>query len=258
MAAGRKKLQEAVAPNPAFEQAKEKIVGIERKRHGIGTLSEKTVHAILKNYYAPDEDMHEIPIKNYVADIYTGSEIIEIQTRQFNRMRDKLTAFLQEYPVTVVYPIPREKWLIWIDEESGELSKPHKSPAKGNVYDAFKELYKIKMYLKSPKLHLKFVLLDMEEYRLLNGWSQDKKRGSCRYDRIPSRFVEEIAVDEPRDYMQFIPYELTTPFTSEQFAKAAHIRKPLAQTVLNILTHMECVERIGKEGRSYLYDVKEW
>ena len=38
-------------------------------RQGIGTLSEKTVHAVMKNYYAPDTDMHEILIENFVADI---------------------------------------------------------------------------------------------------------------------------------------------------------------------------------------------
>ena len=53
----------------AFEEAKNKIIGIDRQRLGIGTLSEKTVHAILKNYYEPDEDKQEIPIENYVADI---------------------------------------------------------------------------------------------------------------------------------------------------------------------------------------------
>ena len=254
----KKKIIEEIPINPLFEQAKEQVIGVDRQRLGIGTLSEKTVHAILKRYYAPDEDMHEIPIENYVADIYTGKEIIEIQTAQFNRMREKLKAFLKEYPVTIVYPIPREKWLIWIDEESGELSKPHKSPAKGSAYNAFKELYKIKMFLKEPNLRFKFALLDMEEYRLLNGWSADKKKGSCRYDRIPSRLVEEIEVESVQDYLQFVPYELQENFTSAQFAKAAHIRKPLAQTVLNILTYVECVERVGKEGNSYLYKVKEW
>lgn len=244
--------------NPRFEAAKNQIVGVERTRQGIGTLSEKTVHAILKLYYAPDTDMHEIPIENYVADIYTGSEILEIQTRQFNKMRDKLTAFLKLYPVTIVYPIPRQKWLIWIDEESGELSKPHKSPAKGNAYQAFIELYKIKMFLNDPNLRLKLVLLDMEEYRLLNGWSRDKKKGSHRYDRIPKQLVEEVCVDSPKDYMQFVPYDLEEPFTSEQFAKAAHIRRPLAQTVLNILTHVGCVEHVGKKGNSILYNVREW
>lgn len=249
---------EELPENPLFERAKNQIIGVDRRRQGIGTLSEKTVHAILKLYYAPDEDMHEIPIENYVADIYTGKEIIEIQTRQFNRMREKLTAFLKLYPVTIVYPIPRDKWVVWIDEDSGELSKPRKSPAKGSVYQAFLELYKIKMFLKDPNLHFKFVLLDMEEYRLLNGWSRDRKKGSCRYDRIPSRFVEEVCVDGLRDYMQFIPYDLQEPFTSQEFAKAVHINKSLAQTVLNILTYVECVERVGKKGNHILYAVREW
>lgn len=129
-----------------------------------------------------------------MADIYTENGIIEIQTRQFNKMRGKLSAFLPLYPVTIVYPIPREKWLIWIDEETGDLSKKRKSPAKGSAYTAFIELYRIKMFLKDPNLRLKLVLLDMEEYRLLNGWSRDKKKGSTRYDRIPTALVEEIVI----------------------------------------------------------------
>lgn len=240
-----------------FEQAKQKIIGIDRQRLGIGTLSEKTIHAILKNYYEPDEDRQEIPIENYVADIYSDGEIIEIQTRQFNKLRDKLQTFLSLYPVTVVYPIPREKWLIWVDEESGELSKKRKSPAKGNPYVAFVELYKIKMYLKDPNLRLRLVLIDMEEYRLLNGWSKDKKKGSTRYDRIPTQLVEEVEINCPEDYMQFVPYELEDDFTTKDFAKAAHIPVSLAQTVLNILYYVGTVERVGKQGRAYLYRVVE-
>ena len=90
---------------------------------------------------------------------------------------------------------------IWIDEESGEGSVPRKSPLKGNPYMAFKELYRIKNYLLDKNLHLKLVLTDMEEYRLLNGWSRDKKKGSSRYDRVPLRIVEEVCVDCPQDYM---------------------------------------------------------
>lgn len=239
----------------AFEAAKKKIIGTDRQRLGIGTLSEKTVHAILKSYYEPDEDRQEIPIENYVADIYTGGEIIEIQTRQFNRMRDKLTAFLPLYPVTIVYPIPREKWIIWIDEESGELSKKRKSPVKGNPYFVFPELYKIKMFLKDPNLKLKLVLLDMEEYKLLNGWSRDRKKGSSRYDRIPTELAEEIEISCLRDYMQFVPYELEGEFTSREFAKAAHIPVSLAQTTLNILYYVGTVTRTGKKGNQYLYTV---
>ncbi len=241
----------------AFEEAKKKIIGVDRQRLGIGTLSEKTVHAILKNYYQPDEDKQEIPIDNYVADIYDDGEIIEIQTRQFNRMRDKLAAFLPMYPVTIVYPIPREKWLIWIDEESGTLSNKRKSPAKGTPYLAFIELYKIKMFLRNPNLRFKLVLMDVEEYRLLNGWSRDKKKGSSRYDRIPTKLVEEVEITCLRDYMQFIPYNLEEPFTFREFAKEAHIPGRLAQTVLHILQYVGMVNRVGKRGKAYLYQVEE-
>ena len=188
----------------AFETAKRKIIGVDRQRFGIGTLSEKTVHAILKNYYEPDEDRHEIPIQNYVADIYAEGEIIEIQTRQFDKMRGKLGAFLPLYPVTIVYPIPHEKWIIWIDEESGTLSKRRKSPLKGNPYVIFPELYKIKMFLKDPNLRFRLVFLDMEEYKLLNGWSKDRKKGASRYDRIPTELVREMEITCPQDFLQFV------------------------------------------------------
>ncbi len=241
------------ADKEAFEEAKKKVIGIDRQRLGIGTLSEKSVHAVLKNYYEPDEDHQEIPIENYVADIYANGEIIEIQTRQFNKLRGKLEAFLPLYQVTVVYPIPKEKWLIWIDEESGELSRKRKSPLKGTPYLAFPELYKIKRFLKDPNLKLKLVLMNMEEYRLLNGWSKDKKKGSSRFDRIPTELVEEVEIGCLQDYFQFVPCELEDSFTSKEFAKAAHIPLSLAQTVLNILYYVEVVTRVGKKGNQYLY-----
>lgn len=239
----------------AFEAAKEKIVGVDRQRLGIGTLGEKTVHAILKNYYAPDEGHQEIPIDRYVADVFTGEEIIEIQTRNFNKLRDKLSTFLSLYPVTIVYPIPRTKWLIWIDEETGDMGNKRKSPKKGSPYQAFLELIKIKMFLNHPNLRLRLAILDIEEYRLLNGWSRDKKKGSSRYDRIPIEFVEEIVITCPQDYVQFLPETLGDQFTSASFAKAAQIPCSLAQTVLNILYDLGVVTRVGKEGRMYLYAV---
>ena len=240
-----------------FDAAKEKIIGKNRERIGIGTLSEKTMHAVLKHYYAPDEEMHEIPIENYVADIYTGTEIIEIQTRAMDRMRKKLEAFLPLYPVTIVYPMPREKWLYWIDEETGEVSPKRKSPKKGNPYQEFIELYKIRPFLSHPNLRLRLDLIDMEEYRLLNGWSRDKKKGSERYDRIPTAFVEEVCIDCVRDYMQLIPYELPEQFTVKEFAKCAKIPVRLAGTILLIFYDLKLVDRVGKSGKSYVYEVNE-
>lgn len=237
-----------------FELAKEKIIGKDRQRLQIGTLSEKTVHAVVKNYYEPDEDKQEIPIEGLYADIFTGKEIIEIQTRSFDQVRKKLDRFLPEYPVTVVLPIPDTKWLIWIDEETGELSDPRKSPKKGSEYTAFTELYKIKTYLKKEGLTIVLLFLDMEEYRLLNGWSRDKKKGSSRYDRIPLRITKEVRFDKPADYQILLPDSLTGEFTCAEFAKAVKINSRQANLVLNILFYLEVVKRTGKRGRAFVYE----
>lgn len=240
-----------------FEIAKNKIVGLHRERTGIGTLSEKTVHAVLKNYYEIDEDHQEIPINGYVADIYRDGKIIEIQTANFNKLRDKLAIFLNEYEVTVVYPMPYIKWLSWLDEETGAVSEKRKSPKKGNPYEAFYQLYKIKNYLKHPNLKLKIVMLNIEETRLLNGWSHNKKRGSTRFDRIPVELVRELEIDNISDYVQLIPIDVPDTFDSKLYAKAAHISVEMAQIALNILTYMGTVKRIGKKGNSILYNIVE-
>lgn len=241
-----------------FAEVKDNFIHAKRERYGIGTLQEKTVHGILKDYYAPDKDMQEIPVNGFVADIFTGSRIIEIQTANFDKIRRKLDSFLPEYPVTIVYPIPRCKWISWIDEASGECSSKRKSPVKGSVYRAFYELYKIKNYLGHKNLSLCFPLLDIEEYRLLNGWSRDKKKGSSRYDRIPVSFAEEICFERVEDYMQLVPYGLKEPFTVEEFATAVKEKKQIIRTVIHILHYLQIVERCENRGRAYTYRVKDF
>lgn len=237
----------------AFEDAKLKVLLKQHDPHGFGTLQEKTVHAVMKLYYEPDVDYHEVPIESYIADIYTGKRIIEIQNGNFNRLRPKLEAFLPLYPVTVVLPIPHVKWVIWMDETTGELSDRHKSPITGNIYHAFPELYKIKSFLKDPNLSFAFPLVDMDEYRLLNGWSKNRKRGSSRYDRMPLELFDEIFIERREDFMQVVPYDLQEPFTIKEFAKAAKIHRDLAASVVPLLKEMDLVEWVGKRGHEYLY-----
>ena len=54
-----------------FDAIRDRIMHEKRARAGIGTYQEKTVHAILKDYYAPDPSMQEIPVAGYIADIFT-------------------------------------------------------------------------------------------------------------------------------------------------------------------------------------------
>ena len=241
-----------------FDAARTAVITLApRERHGIGMQSEKTLHAVLKNYIDPDEDHQEIPIDNYVADICHNGRITEIQTAHMDAMRARLRCFLPQYPVRIVYPIPAEKWIIWVDPETGELLKKNRSPLRGSFYHAFRELYRIRPFLLDPNLSLELMLIDIDEYRLLDGWSRDRKRGSHRYDRIPVRLRDRMILTCPRDYMQFVPADLEEPFTSAEFAKTAGFNKKGFSTILLILTEAGVVERIGKRGNSWLYRVTQ-
>jgi hypothetical protein len=236
-----------------FQQVCDEVIGQRQGMNGIGTLAEKTVHSVLKSYYSPDNINHEIKVGGFVADICTGSEIIEIQTRNFDKLRRKLQTFLAFAPVTIVYPIPNIKWIRWVNPQTGEISPPRKSPRKGTPYTIFPELYKIKNYLIDPNLNLKIVLINLEEYKFLDGWSLDKKKGSTRCDRIPTELVEEIMISNKNDYQLLIPLALGEDFTSKDFKKASGLPLHVAQTALNVLHFVGAVDRIGKRGNTYIY-----
>jgi len=236
-----------------FTEACEEIVNRDREQNGIGTLREKTLHAVLKRYFEPDCAKHEKSVGSFIADIASDSGIIEIQTRAFEKLRKKLTDYLEVSPVTVVYPMPQTKWLIWIDEQTGETTKKRKSPRQGRIYDAIVELYKIKSLFNHANFRLCIVFVDLDEYRYLNGWSQDKKRGSTRFDRIPVEITEELYFDCAADYMRFLPKELDSQFTTKDYKTATGVDLYTSQLALGILRQVGMIERVGKRGNLNVY-----
>lgn len=238
-----------------FSEACCKMTGELKGQNGIGTLQEKTIHSVLKYYYAPDPAYHEIKIGSYVADICVDGEIFEVQTRNFNAMREKLSFFLQEHEVTIIYPVAHTKWISWLDMETGELSPKRKSPKTGTPYQIIPELYKIKMFISNPRLHFIISLIDVEETRCLNGWSRDRKKGSSRMDGIPVDIYNELRIDTMSDYLKLLPDTLPEKFTSSDLSRAAKIPQKRACTLLNVLLETGTIKRIGKTGRSYFYTI---
>lgn len=239
-----------------FKQACDRVIRKDNKTDlpgGIGTLGEKTLHSVLKLYIEPDASRHEIKVAGFVADIVSGDRITEIQTRSFNALRDKLTRFLEMSKVTVVYPVARTKWLVWIDEATGEVTKRRRSPKIGMPYEVFYELYQIKKLLAHPNLTVAVLLLELEEYRTLDGWSLDKKKGSTRYDRIPVDIAEELFIGGPEDYGKLIPPSLGAEFTVKDFRKASGLSLYVSGQAVNVLYSVGAVVRTGKKGNAYVY-----
>lgn len=239
-----------------FDRAIETIVTRQHENHGIGTLGEKTVHAVVKLYMEPDEDYHETPIDNYVADIFREDRVFEIQTGSFQALRGKLADFLPQFEVTVVHPIPAEKTLCWVDPETGEIVEQRRSNKHGTPQMIFRELYRIRPFLKDPHLNFVILMIDMEETKLLNGYGRNRKNHATKYDRLPLRLVEELTLTCPEDYRMLIPLELDR-FTSADFAKAVKIPKSEGTTAMQILYEMGVVERVDRTKKGYLYEVVE-
>lgn len=235
----------------AFAYAIERAASAESG--GIGTLGEKTLHAVLKYYFAPDAACHEQKVSGFVADIFTGYSIYEIQTANFYVLRRKLEAYLPDYPVTVVYPVMREKRVAWANPETGLLSDFRKSPRRGTAADILYELYFLRAYLGRENLRFCVVLYDGDELRLQNGWGKGGKRGASRMNRVPRLFAEKIMLACPQDYLRLLPPGLPCPFTAKDLQAGAKISLKTAQMGLQALLSAGAVTREGKKGNAFLY-----
>ncbi len=238
-----------------FDLSRNLVLQRQEALGGIGTLGEKTVHSTLKQYLSRDLSCQEIKIGTYYADVCVDGHIFEIQTRQFNKLYRKLEFFLAEHPVTVVYPITDSNYLRWVTPDTGEITAPKKSTHRGNVLQVFAELYRIRPFLSHPNFSLKLVLMDMEEYRLLDGYGKDKKKRATKCDKFPMKLVAEYDIETPQDYMMLLPAELPEAFTTREFARCAKIPLGLAQTTLLLLSELHIVLRTGKQGNAYIYEL---
>ena len=235
-----------------FSSACSAVLSVEREREGIGTQGEKTLHAVFKNYYEPDPTFHEVKTGGFIADIRRDDKITEIQTHGLYRMKKKLTAFLSEYDVTVVHPIPHTRTVRWIEGDGG-FSPKRKSPKTGKYTDAVSELLGVRDLLSHPRLSVVLSLVDCNDYKVRSG-KVGRKRGAMRFERIPTALISEIRLSTPRDYLVFLPADLPDVFTSADVARAGKLHRDDASSLLLLLYTVGVVDRIGKNERGgYLY-----
>lgn len=239
-----------------FEEARLRGLLHLQERGGIGTLGERSLHAVLKYWIEPDESRHEVKLPcGLVADIYDGERVVEVQTEGLYRLRGKLDRLLPSVPVTVVVPVVRRKTLIWLDPETGEATAPRKSPRVGGFWDRLPDLYWLLPYLADPGLTIRLVELDLEESRARDGWGRDGKRGSHRLERVPVAIGNELWLHTPADCIHMLPAGLPVPFTTADLKKAGRLSPKKAGYAVNLLYKYGVIIRKGKKGNAYLYAV---
>ncbi|MBE6846594.1 MAG: hypothetical protein E7503_00455 [Ruminococcus sp.] len=219
---------------------------------GIGTLRERTLHLALKYYFAPDPLTHEQSVGGFVADAVTEDGVIEVQTRSFIRLKEKLRAFLEVCPVTVVHPIAAPRWVVWVDE-NGVVQSRRRSPKKESVYTVLSEIYSLRELIGHPGLRFALCSVEVEQYRCMNGYGKQKKIRGEHIDRVPIALHGIQMLETPVDYLGLLPCTLPDTFVAAEAAAGCSCGETEARMLLNLLERLGMTEKIGKRQKCNLW-----
>lgn len=246
-----------------FERVCRDILLADREREGIGTLNEKKLHTMLKFFVCDDKDCHEIKIlpqgseetkRGYVADVLEDCDIFEIQTGHLYPLKNKIKFYLEEtdYNVTVVHPMTIKKWVNYMSPQDGTLLRRVISPKKEKPRDMLPELYSLIDFLGNRRLRFRALMVEAEEFRI---GEKSGRRGSQKYERIPTCLVDIVDFNTPADYLEYIPTGLPSLFTAAEFGKAAGYRGIDVYSALKVLIKMGLIREDGKRGRAATYSI---
>jgi hypothetical protein len=222
----------------------------------IGTLQEKSLHAALKAYYAQPGDQLECDLNGYVIDILrdadSSPQCLEIQTRNLAKMKPKLAALLDTYPMRVIYPIAQERHIIRIDADGVIISRK-KSPKRGTVYHLFPELVSLPTQIHHPNFSLEVLLIRDEEIWIDDGQGSWRRKHWSIHDRRLVAVERAITLTTLDDFAALLPATLPDSFDSLELAKAIKQQRSLAQKMAYCLRAMGVIEVTAKRGKALLY-----
>lgn len=236
----------------SFAAACRAVQEMGRADQGVGTLGEKTLHAVLKRMIEPDMARHEVKLGRYTADVLNEQGVFEVQTRNIHKLKPKLTALLPYYPVTVVVPIIETKWLLTMDPETGELTDRRKSPKRGKTAAILPDLAYLKPLLKDP--HLSFLLVRLEGEELRKP-SHSRWRSATPLEFAPTRFLGTVRLQTAEDYAALLPPDLPEAFTARELAKALGLPAGESSAAANVLAFMGAIRPTGTRKNAYLYEI---
>lgn len=227
----------------------------QKKQPVIGTLQERSLHAKLKEVLKEPGDQFEVPVDGFVIDIVRGNLLIEIQTRNFSAIKNKLIKLLNTHKVRLVYPIAKEKWIVREAPDGTSVVSKRRSPKKGDFIDVFYELIRIPGLIKHHNFSIELILINEEEVRRKDGKGSWKRKGWSNIDRRLTDVVGRKLFVSPSDFLQLLPESLSEIFTNRGLADLARIPRRLAEKATYCLRKMGVIEVEGKIGRAFLFKI---
>jgi hypothetical protein len=223
------------------------------KRHLIGVLGEKSLHAKLKEWYFQPGDRFEEIIDGFHIDIVRDKLLIEIQTQQFSSITRKLEALTKKRTVRLVFPIARAKWIVRFAKEGKTLLGRRKSPKKGNIFHLFAELVSFPGLIRHRNFSIEVLYTLEEEIRRDDGLGSWRRKGFSIADHRLLEVTGSHLFKKPSDFLALLPESLPDPFSTKDLAEGTVNPRWLAQKMAYCLRKMGVLEAVGKSGNSVLY-----
>ena len=219
----------------------------------IGTLNEGHLHASLRARYVEPGDKIEAGVDGYIVDILRGDLIIEIQTANFSAIARKVRDLVSRHQVRLVYPIPRDLWIVKSPQNPSGDGTRRKSPKHLDVIDVFNELVSFPELIAQQNFQLDVVLTQEERLQSFDGRRRWRRRGWVTVERRLLEVCRTVSLHDRADYMSLIPIGLPSEFLTSDIANALGRPRNLAQKVAYCLRNCGLIEQVGSEGNAIVY-----
>ncbi|MBI5289996.1 MAG: hypothetical protein HY873_13565 [Chloroflexi bacterium] len=203
--------------------------------------------------YVEPGDQIEVAVDGYIVDILRGDLIIEIQTGNFSQIARKLRDLVARHRVRLVYPVPRDLWIVKLPQTTGATATRRRSPKRRHVLDVFDELVSFPELIAHENFHLDVVLTEEESVRRFDGRKRWRRRGWVTVERRLLAVHETVSLRNLADYIAMIPIGMPVEFLTSDLADALGRPRQLAQKVAYCLRNCGLIEKVGARGNAILY-----
>lgn len=217
--------------------------------NSIGTLSEKSVHAELKDMIA-DKRYQEIKVLNYICDVVIDNEIYEVQTSKFKTISNKIRNLLErtDYNITVLMPVYRKNKIIFY--ENNEIVRESRTRHKGVLIDRIDELESLKEFIGHKRFKINFIELDTIDIRLSGG----RANHGTKQDKQIEKVLNTYLIENSCDLNCFVSmYDIGETFTVADIKKYTKTNAKYLHNGLKILKEMKVIDLIGKKGNAFVF-----
>ena len=218
--------------------------------------NEHSLHSEIRRTYSLPGDRFEVRLDNYIIDILRGQLVIEVQTKNFSALKEKLQTLTEKHQVRIVYPLTEKKWITYIAEDDTVMSK-RKSPRKGRLTDLFHELVMIPQMIRDENFSLEVLFIDEEEVRCDDGKGSWRRRGVSIKERRLLKVNGRILFQNKTDYLRLLPDGLYEVFTNRELAKLAKIPVGTARQMTYCLKKSNVIRVVEKNGRELMFQKVE-